>query len=202
MRCDVTDFPAVAKTVAQVEHTLGVPDRLVHAAGIAAVGPLLGQDGTELTRLMATIYGGTVTMVQAVVPRMIAHGQGEVVLFGSIGGWIPIPGGGGYGAAKAAVHFLAEILAAECRSENIRVVCVCPPTVETPMLDRLRKQHPSMFGPRPGLSPEAVLDAMDRALARRSLWAFPGRSTRAMWTARRLAPRLLGNAIARTVVGK
>ncbi|MCX4680954.1 SDR family oxidoreductase [Streptomyces sp. NBC_01433] len=197
--CDITDHVAVAGTVTRVRHDLGVPFRLVHAAGIAAVGPLLKHGIVGLKRLMEVNYGGTLTMIEAVVPVMAENGGGQVVLFGSIGGWVPLPGGGGYGAAKAAVHFLAESLSSEGRSHNIQVVCVCPPPVETPMLDRMRADNPDIMGPRPGLSPDAVLNSMDKALARRRLWAFPGRSTRVMWVARRLAPRLLSAAIARTV---
>ncbi|MEU3559804.1 SDR family NAD(P)-dependent oxidoreductase [Kitasatospora sp. NPDC006786] len=200
--CDVTDYAAVAAVVRDVGRELGPPRRLVHCAAVGVMGRLLDQDPAETLRLMNVVYGGTLHMVRAVVPAMAARGGGQVVLFGSIGGWVPIPLGGGYGAAKAAVHFLAEIVAAEHRGDGIRVLCVCPPAVETPMLSRIRVETPEVIGPRRGLSPEKVLDSMDRALARGRLWAFPGRGTHAMWTARRLAPRALSGLVVRALVGR
>ncbi|MFJ1791101.1 SDR family NAD(P)-dependent oxidoreductase [Kitasatospora griseola] len=199
---DVTDGEAVAAFALDVARELGPPRRLVHSAGVGVMGPLLDQDPADTLRVMDIVYGGTLRMVHALVPLMAARGGGEVVLLGSIGGWVPVPMGGGYGAAKAAVHFLAEIVAAEHRADGIRVLCVCPPAVETPMLDRIRVESPQLLGPRKGLSIEAVLDSMDRALTRRRPWAFPGRGTRALWTARRLAPRTLSGIIARKLVGK
>lgn len=200
--CDVTDGTAVAAVVLDVERELGPPRRLVHCAGVAVMGSLLDREPAETLHVMDIVYGGTLRVVHAVVPSMAARGGGEVVLFGSIGGWVPVPLGGGYGAAKAAVHFLAEIVAAEHRADGIRVLCVCPPAVETPMLDRIRVETPQLLGPRRGLSAEAVLESMDRALARGRSWAFPGRGTRALWTARRLAPRALSGIVARVLVGK
>ncbi|MFJ9442446.1 SDR family NAD(P)-dependent oxidoreductase [Kitasatospora sp. NPDC101235] len=200
--CDVTDPAAVAAVVRAVARELGPLRRLVHCAAVASMGRLLDEDPADTLRLMDVVYGGTLHMVRAVVPAMAAQGGGQIVLFGSIGGWVPVPLGGGYGAAKAAVHFLAEIVAAEHRAEGIRVLCVCPPAVETPMLSRIRRETPELLGPRRGLSPEKVLDSMDRALARGRAWSFPGRGTRALWTARRLAPRALSGLIGRVLVGK
>ncbi|MEU1285215.1 SDR family oxidoreductase [Kitasatospora sp. NPDC005856] len=200
--CDVTDHAAVVAVVGDIGRELGPPRRLVHCAAVATMGRLLDAEPADALRLMDVLYGGTLHMVRAVVPAMAARGGGELVLLGSIGGWVPVPMGGAYGAAKAAVHFLAEIVAAEHRGDGIRVLCVCPPAVETPMLARIRLATPELLGPRRGLSPEQVLDSMDRALARGQAWAFPGRGTRALWTARRLAPRALSGLVGRIVVGK
>ncbi|MFE4520206.1 SDR family NAD(P)-dependent oxidoreductase [Kitasatospora sp. NPDC056783] len=200
--CDVTDGAAVAAVVSEVGRELGAPRRLVHCAGVGVMGRLLDPDPEDTLRVMDVVYGGTLRVVRGVVPLMAARGGGEVVLFGSIGGWVPVPLGGGYGAAKAAVHFLAEVVAAEHRADGIRVLCVCPPAVETPMLDRIRVETPQLLGPRKGLSVDAVLDSMDRALARGRAWAFPGRGTRALWTARRLAPGALSGIVGRVLVGR
>ncbi|MEU3567805.1 SDR family oxidoreductase [Kitasatospora sp. NPDC036755] len=200
--CDVTEQEAVGALVREVGRELGPPRRLVHCAAVADMGRLLDADPADTLRLMEVLYGGTLRTVRAVVPAMAAGGGGQLVLLGSIGGWVPVPLGGAYGAAKAAVHYLAEIVAAEHRGDGIRVLCVCPPAVETPMLARIRRDSPELIGKRRGLSPEQVLDSMDRALARGRAWAFPGRGTRALWTARRLAPRVLSGLLGRVVVGK
>lgn len=146
-------------------------------------------------------YFGTVNVVGAVLPGMRAGGGGEIVLFGSIGGWIPVPGGGAYAAGKAAVHMYAEVLALECAGMGVRVVCACPGMVETPMLAAIRASAPELFGERKGVAPEVVLDSIERALRRGELWAFPDRATRAIWTVHRMFPAATRGLVARKVLG-
>ncbi|MGD3109877.1 SDR family NAD(P)-dependent oxidoreductase [Streptomyces sp. YGL11-2] len=73
--CDVTDHVAVAEVVRRVCQGLGVPRRLVHAAGSAAAGPLLQHGIVGLKRLMEVDYGGTLTMIEAVAPA--GHLEGD-----------------------------------------------------------------------------------------------------------------------------
>ena len=68
--------------------------------------------------------------------RMIAQGEGSIVNLGSVAG---LTGGGGgtvpYAAAKAAVHTFTRGLARELGPQGIRVNCVCPGMIDTPMLE-------------------------------------------------------------------
>jgi short-subunit dehydrogenase len=121
---------------------------------------------------------------------MRARGSGELVLFASTAGWIPAIGMGAYCASKFAVVAFAEILAEETRSDGIRVLCVCPPPVDTPLLADLCEGSPIGKGlervkPTPAA---AIIDAIDRTLPKRATFVFPKAKT--LWRLRRFAPRL------------
>ncbi|MBE8471949.1 SDR family oxidoreductase [Streptomyces sp. 3R004] len=186
--CDVADSAALDRTLEDVEAALGTPTRVVHSAGIARVGRLLGQPLADIEQLVRVNYLGSVQVARAVVPRMAAGQGGDLILVASIAGWVPMTSVGAYSASKAAVVAMAEVLARECADSGVRVVCVCPPAVETPMLTEMQRSHPDVISDAPGIHPDVVLRAAERALARRRVLAFPGRGTTTLWRARRLAP--------------
>jgi len=133
-------------------------------------------------------YLGSVHVARAVVPRMAAGRGGALILVASIAGWVPMTSVGAYSASKAALVAMAEVLARECAGSGVRVVCVCPPAVETPMLTEMQRGHPDVISDAPGIHPDIVLRSAERALARGRVLAFPGRGTTTLWRARRLAP--------------
>ncbi|MCW8376175.1 SDR family NAD(P)-dependent oxidoreductase [Streptomyces justiciae] len=186
--CDVADSAALDRTLEDVEAALGTPTRVVHSAGIARVGRLLDQPLADIEQLVRVNDLGSVQVARAVVPRMAAGQGGDLILVASIAGWVPMTSVGAYSASKAAVVAMAEVLARECADSGVRVVCVCPPAVETPMLTEMQRSHPDVISDAPGIHPDVVLRGAERALARRRVLAFPGRGTTTLWRARRLAP--------------
>ncbi|MFI9100951.1 SDR family NAD(P)-dependent oxidoreductase [Streptomyces fildesensis] len=199
--CDVSDEAATRAAVHSAHTTVGPFAQAVHCAGIAPLGRVLDQSTADFERAMRVNYLGTVHVAQAAVPLLVERGGGSFIAIASIAGWIPLTDIGAYSASKAAVIAFCEVLAAESRHAGIRVVCVCPAAVETPMLQGLRRDHPDVINDRPGLPPAAIYDAAERALRRGQLFSFPGRGTKALWRARRAAPvnltRLLDTAIKR-----
>jgi NAD(P)-dependent dehydrogenase (short-subunit alcohol dehydrogenase family) len=193
--CDVTDLDAVRRVVRETTDALGPIARVVHAAGICRPGLLAQQPVGETRLVMDVNYAGTVNVVRGVLDGMVERGAGEIVLFASLAGWLPTARLGAYDASKHAVVAYAEVLAHELEGSGVRVVCVCPPVVETPMVDDMRRRDPRSLGGQRGIPPGEVLDALDRALARvgrvRSPFVFPGRATPTLWRVRRLFPGLL-----------
>lgn len=182
---DVTDPDAVLLLAKEVEAEYGSIDRLVTAAAIAPTGPLLEQPLDEIHRVMDINYGGTVNAIRAVVPTMVERDRGDVVIFASLAGWFPAPGFGAYSATKFATVALAETLAMELHASALRVCCVCPPIVDTPLLDQIGDEH--LHG-QPKLAPEVVLDAIEDALERGRLYTFPGPATSTLVRARKFLP--------------
>ena len=135
---------AVEAVVARVTDEVGAPERLVNAAAIAPTGPLLSQPMDEVRRLVEVNYLGLVAMTKAVVPAMVSRGRGQVVQFASLAGWLPAPHFGAYAATKFAVVAFTETLAHEVAGTGVRVLCVCPPIVETPLLDQVPSMPASM----------------------------------------------------------
>ncbi|MBF6333907.1 SDR family NAD(P)-dependent oxidoreductase [Nocardia transvalensis] len=198
--CDVSDTDAVQATVEKVRADLGQIDHVVHAAGFARVGGTLTQDISEVRRLIEVNYLGTVNVCQAVIPAMRNAGSGTVVLFASMAGWLSSPGLAAYAASKFAVIGYVDALYQELHGSGVRLLCVCPPHVETPFLEGVRAVDPAVLAGRSGMSPEKVVDAMEKALAKSKmpLYIFPGQA-HVMVLARRFTPNLLRKQIIRLV---
>jgi NAD(P)-dependent dehydrogenase (short-subunit alcohol dehydrogenase family) len=201
--CDVADADAVLATARQIEQEHGRIDRMVNAAGICVAGSTGKLPAAEFRRVMSVNYFGTVNWVDAVLPAMQQRGGGEIVNFASVAGWIPTPNLNAYGASKFAVVGYTEGLAQESRSWGIRVLCVCPPGVDTPLYTDLMAG--TSLGPRiqkviKPITPESVVEAIDRALPGRRTYIFPGRGTTAMIRMRRFAPGLT-NRLFRSIYG-
>jgi short-subunit dehydrogenase len=195
--CDVTDAAAVERVVKEVEAAFGPVDRLVHAAGICPPGALADQPLVEIERTMAVNYLGTARVVKGVLPGMLDRHRGEVVAFASLAGWLPSPHLGAYAASKHAVVAFMEVLAHENRGSGVRFACVCPPVVETPMVDGIRARDALALGGQRGIDPSVVLDAIERGLDAGELFVLPGKGTKTVWRTRRFAPALVWRQIER-----
>jgi NAD(P)-dependent dehydrogenase (short-subunit alcohol dehydrogenase family) len=78
---------------------------------------------------------GTWLAVRAVLPQMQAAGGGSIVAFASTAGLAGSATLPAYSASKGAVVMLTKSLALTHAAEGIRVNCVCPGSIETPMLE-------------------------------------------------------------------
>jgi NAD(P)-dependent dehydrogenase (short-subunit alcohol dehydrogenase family) len=195
---DVTRAEAVDAVVKEVESDLGPIDRVLNAAAIMPLGRLLEQDLAQIHRIMDVNYGGVVNVVRATLPGMLARGRGDLVNFASMAGWTPVMLMGAYNASKFAVVAFTEVLHHENRDRGVRITCVCPPPVDTPLLDQGRATSwPKILDQMPPIEPQQVLDAVETALEKGELFVFPGRGTRVGWWLRRLAPGLLWRQVHR-----
>ena len=79
----------------------------------------------------------------------------------SLAGWVPILYMAAYNASKFAVVAFTEVLAHEHRDSNVKVLCVCPPPVRTPLLDQARDTvWPKVFDQGEHIEAQDVLDAI------------------------------------------
>jgi NADP-dependent 3-hydroxy acid dehydrogenase YdfG len=196
--CDVGDEGAVGSVPAAV----GPVDRLVHAAAIARLGRALEQSREDFDRIWRVNFTGTVNVVRAFLPAMVERGRGELVLYSSLDGWVPARKMSAYAASKAAVNAYAEVLAAEYRDSGVKIRCVCPARVDTPLYRRLAAEDPAVVAHHRGTSRYAsitpasvVLDAVERSLAGGGLFVFPGYEAKVGIRLRRHFPRLLGRIL-------
>jgi NAD(P)-dependent dehydrogenase (short-subunit alcohol dehydrogenase family) len=196
MVCDVRDWDAVQQAVAHVEAELGPIDRVTNAAAIAPTAPLLDQPVDTIRALMEINYLGTVHVTKAALPAMLERGHGDLVNYASLAGWLPSLGFGGYSATKFAVVAFTETLAYEIEGRGVRVVCVCPPIVDTPLLSQVREGAADLVASQKAIAPEVVLDAIESGIDQGSLFVFPTLETKAALWARKLAPGLLWKRMA------
>lgn len=144
--CDVADPEQVAQAASTAEQNHGAIDILVCNAGIEAGGPLAECTPAIFARVYAVNVIGVFNCIKAVAPSMIAAGGGAIVSTASAAGFRGSAMMGPYSASKAALINLTQTAALEYRPHNIRVNCVCPGFIKTPMLNRIKEEMEAMFG--------------------------------------------------------
>ena len=192
---DVTDTTALAGVLRELAPTA---DLVVTAAAIGHTGRIVDTPVETFERIARVNYLGTVATIAPVLPAMLAARRGRIVLFASMAGWVPAPAHGPYNAMKAALVMYAEVLRQEVRSSGVRVHCVCPPAVATPLLDDMPAAKEAL-GLVKALRPEAVVDAIERGVGRDRFWIFPDAGSKVMWRARRHTPRVLDAFVRRLI---
>ncbi|MEA2163795.1 MAG: uncharacterized protein QOK37_1922 [Thermoanaerobaculia bacterium] len=124
---DVTQRADCQHLIDIAEHV----DILVNNAGFAIFDTLESARPDDLASMMQTNYFGTVWCTQAVLPQMLARGDGTIVNVASIAGIMGYARMGGYCATKFAMIGFSETLRDEVAGRGVRVAMVCPGTVET-----------------------------------------------------------------------
>ena len=189
---DVTDYAAVVDAVNETENRLGPIKRVYNAAAIMPLGKVVDQDIEIFHRVMDINYKGVVNVSKAVMPRLLERNSGELINFASLAGWVPILYMAAYNASKFAVVAFTEVLAHEHQDSNVKVLCVCPPPVKTPLLDQARDSvWPKVFDQGEPITPDDVLAAINEAITSGDLFVFPGKQTRMTQRMRRWLPNLL-----------
>ena len=178
-RCDIADRADVEARVADVVNSLGPVDHLVHAAALMPAHALADHSVDKVEFLFQVNFFGTVYMIKSLLPSMLERDSGTMVLFGSIAGVAHVPKMGAYCATKSAVNAYVECLQNEIRSSGVKVHLVCPPAVNTPLIDQtvctdapgsiVEARHSGRLA-----DPEKIIDAVDKGVARGKDIIYPG----------------------------
>lgn len=162
LAADVGDPAAVTRLVDHVAGTLGPVTVLVNNAGILIPRPFVDTTPDDWSRTFATNVLGVATVTRAVLPAMIDQGRGDIVNIASLAGKNGVPGAAAYSASKHAVLGLSRSLMLELRPHGIRVIAICPGSVDTPMM---REQHHFAPNFERILRPDDVAAAVVHALS-------------------------------------
>ena len=133
-RCDVTSKDDCGTATDQIIADLGRIDILCNNAGVAIRKNTVDLAEEEWDLALNVMLNGTYLLSHHVIPHMIAAGGGCIINTGS--GW-SLTGGPdavSYCAAKGGVLNLTRAMAIDHGKHNIRVNCVCPGDVDTPLL--------------------------------------------------------------------
>jgi NADP-dependent 3-hydroxy acid dehydrogenase YdfG len=128
LRLDVTD----PDSVAELAEALPEVSVLVNNAGGAlGLAPVAEADEEQWREMYEANVMGVMRMTKALMPALQRSGNAHIVVVGSVAGIEVYPGGGGYTAAKHAVHAVTQTLRLELLGKPIRVSEVAPGMVET-----------------------------------------------------------------------
>jgi short-subunit dehydrogenase len=167
---DVTELAAVTQVFGQACTALGRLDIVVANAGIGNHGRI-GQ--LPLHRAHATIHTnvlGFMSTVEVALQHFRAQGRGQLVGISSVAAFRGLPGGGAYGASKAAVTNYLEALRAETRGSGIVITTLSPGFIDTP-LNRGAKSRPFVIPVEQG--GRLLVDLIERRVQTATVPAWP-----------------------------
>ena len=139
---DVSSHADVAAAVGQVLDRWQRIDILVNSAGILQMGTIEEIDEKDWDQVLDVNLKGAFLFCKAVVPIMRRQGSGAIVNVSSVSGRTKaLYAGPNYVASKAGLIGLTMSLANQLAADGIRVNCVAPGTIETPMNARLSPEE-------------------------------------------------------------
>lgn len=138
---DVTDDGAVAQLVRAVTSHFGPLGIVVNNAGQSVPGSVVDltlQQWDEVFRVNVT---SAYLVSHHAMPQLLQRGDGSVINISSEAGLKGLKDRAAYCAAKAALVGLTKAMAVDHSANGIRINCICPGTIETPMVSRLIAGH-------------------------------------------------------------
>jgi len=140
VRADVRSAASVGRLAAAVERRYGRVDVLVNNAGIEILGGVAEIDPPTWDEVMAVNLRGTYLVSRGFLPLLLRRaqetGMTAVVNNASLMGQVSSRGLAAYCASKAGVISLTRSMALDHAEQGLRVNCVCPGIIYTPMLER------------------------------------------------------------------
>lgn len=132
---DITDMEAVRDAAQKLHHRWQRIDRVIFMAGQYTPMRLGNLEMEEVRKILDTNLLGAFHVVESILPLMLPQKQGQIVLCGSVAGFIGLPKSEPYGATKSGIIHLAEALSAE-HGEVLDIKLINPGFVKTRLTDK------------------------------------------------------------------
>ena len=149
-KVNVADFKAVETAVAKARKAFGKIDSLAVSAGIQRYGTAVSTSDEQWNEVLDVNLKGAWNAARAVLPFLREAGRGSIVNVSSVQALASQQNVLAYTVSKHGLLGLTRSMAMDFAKENIRVNCVCPGTVDTPMLKWAASLDPN---------PQSVYDA-------------------------------------------
>lgn len=133
VEADVTSATSVAEAIAATEHQFGGLDILINNAGVIGRGTAETTDDEEWHRVLSVNLTGVFLMSRAAIPAIRRRGGGAIVNVSSAAGLVGWYDQAAYDASKGGVVNLTRSMGLDFASAGIRVNCLVPAHVVTPM---------------------------------------------------------------------
>ncbi|MBS1910580.1 MAG: SDR family NAD(P)-dependent oxidoreductase [Bacteroidetes bacterium] len=140
---DVGDEAAVQRMVRAAVERYGTVGILVNNAGFGTFKPIVEMETEEFDGVIRANLRGPFLCMKHVLPLMYERERGTVITISSIAGKHGFAGGSAYCASKFGVMGLMECTFHEARGHNVRMVSVCPGSVDTRFFDEAHTTSPN-----------------------------------------------------------
>ena len=130
---DVTNEDQINRTIQLILEKYKRIDVLVTCAGVFQFGKVTTTSIEDLDRILTINIKGTYLICKAVIPLMEKQKSGSIILIGSNFGLVGGRNAAAYCASKGAIVSLTRAMALDYAQLGIRVNCVCPGTIDTPL---------------------------------------------------------------------
>lgn len=152
LRCDISKSEEVEQCIQNVIAKYPTIDILVSNAGIQRYGDVITTSETDWDRVIGVNLKGCYLAAKFAVPHMLVQG-GSIVVIGSVQSFTAVKNSVAYVTSKHGVLGLTRAMALDYADKGLRVNCVCPGTIDTPMLRWSASLSPD---------PESVIRTCDR----------------------------------------
>ncbi|TPW14241.1 MAG: short-chain dehydrogenase/reductase SDR [bacterium] len=132
LEADVTRTDQVTRAVTQLVSETGRIDALINTVGGYASTRLAETTDEEWHRLMALNLDSAMVLSRAVLPHMMARGDGRLIHVASKAALEPFPGAAAYLVSKAALVGLVKVLAVELAGSGVTANVILPGIIDTP----------------------------------------------------------------------
>lgn len=136
LELDVRQETAVRRAAERVLSRWGVIDVLVNNAGSELNKTYDETTIDEWDRVLDTDLKGPWLLCKYFVPSMVEQGAGSVINVSSLNGLVGFPLSTAYGSAKGGLVVFTKDMAIELATSGVRINCVCPGVIQTPMMER------------------------------------------------------------------
>lgn len=155
---DVASEMSVKNLAEQSIQKYGSIDILINNAGIGFFSNVTDMPVEQWEQMFNVNMRGVFFCCKYILPHMIKRNQGMVINIGSLAGKNFFAGGAGYCATKWALMGFTKSLMLEVRNYNIRVIVVCPGSVDTGFRTRERGEEEKKIALKPEDVSQTILD--------------------------------------------
>lgn len=132
--CDVSVEHEVESAVQEVVQRYGRLNILISNAGIQRYGSVVTTSPQTWEDTFGVHVKGCFHSAKYTIPHMLAEGAGAIVIVASVQSFAAVANSTAYVAAKHALMGLSRSIALDFARDNIRVNCICPGSIDTPLL--------------------------------------------------------------------
>ncbi|PLT48714.1 dihydroanticapsin 7-dehydrogenase [Bacillus amyloliquefaciens] len=136
VRTDITDEPACQNAIRSAVDKFGGLDVLINNAGIEIVAQIHEMELSDWDKVLNVNLTGMFLMSKHALKYMLKSGKGNIINTCSVGGVVAWPDIPAYNASKGGVLQLTRSMAVDYAKHNIRVNCVCPGIIDTPLNEK------------------------------------------------------------------